>query len=128
VLFAFSGIVVAFGAAVFGAGNCDYLLGDGLMLLGVFCAAVYSVFSRATLLGHGPLFVTALAMSFAVVVLLPVVALSHSAIAVPSFSRKGWMALVLLGTVGGTLQFEASVGLDRSDGPSLTYSRSSTLL
>jgi drug/metabolite transporter (DMT)-like permease len=105
VLLAFSGIVVAFGAAAFGAGNSNYLLGDGLMLLGVFCAAVYSVFSRATLLRQGPLFVTALAMSFAVVALLPVVVLSHGGIPVPSFSRKGWMAVVLLGTIGGTLQF-----------------------
>jgi drug/metabolite transporter (DMT)-like permease len=105
VLLAFSGIVVAFGAAAFGTGNSNYLLGDGLMLMGVFCGAVYSVFSRATLLRHGPLFVTALAMSFAVVAMLPIVALSHGGIPVPSFSSKGWTAVVLLGTIGGVLQF-----------------------
>ena len=47
---AFCGIVVAFGAAAFGDGNAGSLKGDGLMLLGVLCAAIYSVFGRATLM------------------------------------------------------------------------------
>jgi drug/metabolite transporter (DMT)-like permease len=105
VLLAFSGILVAFGAAAFGPGNSNHLYGDGLMLLGVLCAAVYSVFSRATLMRHGPLFVTALAMAFAVAALLPVVALIQRDIALPAFSFKGWMAVVFLGTIAGTLQF-----------------------
>jgi drug/metabolite transporter (DMT)-like permease len=102
---AFSGIVVAFGAAAFGHDNRDYMIGDGLMLLGVLCAALYSVFSRPTLMRHGPLFVTALAMAFAVAALLPVVAFREGGLALPPFSPKGWMAVVFLGTVAGTLQF-----------------------
>ena len=104
VLLAFTGIIVAFGAAAFGRGNADHLFGDGLMLLGVLCAAIYSVFSRATLMRHGPLFVTALAMAFAVAALLPVVALGHG-LALPDFSAKGWVAVLFLGTVAGTVQF-----------------------
>jgi drug/metabolite transporter (DMT)-like permease len=105
VFLAFSGIVVAFGAAAFGRDNSDYLVGDGLMLLGVLCAAVYSVFSRATLMRHGPLFVTASAMVFAVAVLVPVVAFHGGGLAPPALSPKGWMAVVFLGTIAGTVQF-----------------------
>ena len=105
VFLAFSGIVVAFGAAAFGRGNSDYLVGDGLMLLGVLCAAVYSVFSRATLMRYGPLFVTALAMAFAVAGLLPVVAFHGGGLALPALSPNGWMAVVFLGTIAGTVQF-----------------------
>jgi drug/metabolite transporter (DMT)-like permease len=105
VFLAFSGIVVAFGAAAFGGDNADYLVGDGLMLLGVLCAAIYSVFSRATLMRHGPLFVTALAMTFAVAALLPVVAFYGDGLALPALSCKGWMAVVFLGTIAGTVQF-----------------------
>ena len=105
VFLAFSGIVVAFGAAAFGRDNFDYLVGDGLMLLGVLCAAVYSVFSRATLMRHGPLFVTASAMVFAVAVLVPVVAFHGGGLALPALSPKGWMAVVFLGTIAGTVQF-----------------------
>jgi drug/metabolite transporter (DMT)-like permease len=105
VLLAFSGIVVAFGAAAFGRDNSDYLVGDGLMLLGVLCAAIYSVFSRTTLTRHGPLFVTALAMAFAVAALLPVVAFHGRGLVFPALSAKGWMAVVFLGTIAGTVQF-----------------------
>ena len=105
VALAFSGITVAFGAAAFRRDNSSALLGDGLMLVGVLCAAVYSVFSRATLMRHGPLFVTALAMAFAVAALLPIVAFRQPAIALPAFSPQGWMALLFLGTIAGTVQF-----------------------
>ncbi len=105
VCLAFSGIVVAFGKAAFGHDNPDHLIGDGLMLLGVLCAAVYSVFSRATLMRHGPLFVTALAMAFAIAALLPVVAFHQGGLALPALSPGGWMAVVFLGTIAGTVQF-----------------------
>jgi drug/metabolite transporter (DMT)-like permease len=105
VFLAFSGIVVAFGKAAFGHDNPDHLIGDGLMLLGVLCAAVYSVFSRATLMRHGPLFVTALAMAFAVAALLPVVAFHQGGLALQALSPGGWMAVVFLGTIAGTVQF-----------------------
>jgi drug/metabolite transporter (DMT)-like permease len=105
VLLAFSGIAVAFGTAAFGAAGAEYLLGDGLMLAGALCAAVYSVFSRPTLTRHGPLFVTALAMVFAVAALLPFVALKHGLTALPAFSRSGWLMILFLGTIAGAVQF-----------------------
>ncbi|MCW5687725.1 MAG: DMT family transporter [Pseudolabrys sp.] len=103
VLLAFCGIVVAFGAAAFGQGAAS-IAGDGLMLLGVLCAAVYSVFSRATLMRHGPIFVTALAMIFAVIALAPVMAV-QGAFSLPAFSTKGWIAVIFLGSIAGTVQF-----------------------
>lgn len=102
---AFCGILVAFGAAAFGSGTEGSLNGDGLMLLGVFCAAIYSVFGRATLMRHGALFVTALGMAFAVIALLPVVAVLHGGLALPSFSFNGWIAVIFLGSISGAVQF-----------------------
>ena len=105
VVLAFSGIIVAFGTAAFGRGSSDYLVGDGLMLLGVLCAAIYSVFSRATLMRHGPVFVTALAMAFAVAALLPFVGLHRGLSTLPAFSHKGWIAVLFLGTIADAVQF-----------------------
>ena len=104
VLLAFCGIVVAFGAAAFGQGAAS-IAGDGLMLLGVLCAAVYSVFSRATLMRHGPIFVTALAMIFAVIALVPAMAVQGGLAGLPAFSAKGWIAVIFLGSIAGTVQF-----------------------
>ncbi|MGN6571580.1 MAG: DMT family transporter [Pseudolabrys sp.] len=101
---AFCGILIAFGAAAF-HGNAGSLKGDGLMLLGVFCAAIYSVFGRATLMKHGALFVTALGMAFAVAALLPVIAIEQGGLALPAFTAKGWVAVVFLGTIAGAGQF-----------------------
>ena len=102
---AFCGIVVAFGAAAFGDGNAGSLKGDGLMLLGVFCAAIYSVFGRATLLKHGALFVTAMGMVFAVAALAPVIAIEQGGLALPVFTPKGWIAVIFLGSIAGAGQF-----------------------
>jgi drug/metabolite transporter (DMT)-like permease len=105
VALAFFGIVVAFGPAAFGRDDTGSLVGDGLMLLGVMCAAIYSVFSRATLTRHGPLFVTAFAMAFAVAALLPFVAAGATGLSLPAFSASGWLAVIFLGTVAGAVQF-----------------------
>lgn len=104
VLLAFSGIALAFGAAAF-AGSGGTPVGDALMLVGVLCAAVYSVFARETLMRHGPLLVTALGMTCAVIVLVPVMVVRHGAAVAPSFSASGWLAVFFLGTVAGALQF-----------------------
>lgn len=104
VLLAFSGILVAFGAAAAGRDETSYLYGDGLMLASALCAAVYSVFSRPILMRLGPLFVTAMGMASAVLVLFPVI-LAGSGFVLPALSLKGWVAVVFLGTVAGTLQF-----------------------
>jgi len=53
---------------------------------------------------HGALFVTVVAMAFAVVALLPVVAF-RGGFTVPAFSPSGWVAVIFLGTIAGTLQF-----------------------
>jgi drug/metabolite transporter (DMT)-like permease len=120
VALAFCGIVVAFGSAAFGHGPSGSIAGDGLMLLGVFCAAVYSVFSRATLMRHGALFVTALAMTFAVAVLLPVMTFEHGGLAVPAFTAKGWGAVVFLGTIAGAVQFSLFMWALRWLAPTVT--------
>lgn len=104
VLLAFSGIALAFGAAAF-SGDGGTPVGDALMLAGVLCAAVYSVFARATLMRHGPLLVTALGMACAVIVLVPVMVVRHGAAVGPSLSASGWLAVLFLGTVAGALQF-----------------------
>jgi drug/metabolite transporter (DMT)-like permease len=105
VLLAFSGIAVAFGAAALERNNGSYLVGDGLMLLSGLCAAIYSVFGRSTLMRHGPLFVTALAMVFAVAALAPVIVVKGTGTTLPVFSFRGWMAILFLGSVAGALQF-----------------------
>ncbi|MDX2202079.1 MAG: DMT family transporter [Hyphomicrobiaceae bacterium] len=120
VALAFSGVAVAMGTAAFGRANADYPIGDGLMLLGVLCAAVYSVFSRATLMRHGPIFVTALAMAIAVAVLLPIVGLLQGAAAWPAFTMRGWLAVVFLGTVAGTVQFSLFMWALRALPPTTT--------
>ena len=102
---AFCGIVVAFGAAAFGDGNAGSLKGDGLMLLGVLCAAIYSVFGRATRMTHGALFVTAMGMVFAVAALAPVIAIEQGGLALPVFTPKGWIAVIFLGSIAGAGQF-----------------------
>lgn len=101
---AFAGIAVVFGPAALAGAGAGYLAGDALMLLGAFSAALYSVFGRPMLAQHGALFVTALAMVFGVLSLLPLAALG-GAVELPSFSREGWIAVVFLGTCGGALQF-----------------------
>lgn len=105
VTLALAGIVVAFGRTAFGADQGGSPLGDGLMLLSVLCAAVYSVFSRPTLGRHGAIFVTALAMAFAVAALAPYVWYANGGFAPPSFTPGGWIAVVFLGTVAGAVQF-----------------------
>lgn len=105
VVLTFGGIAVAFGADAFRHVEAGYLRGDGLMLLGVFFAAVYSVFSRPVLMRHGPLFVTALGMAFAVAALFPVVTVMNGGFVLPSFNIDGWLALMFLGTIAGALQF-----------------------
>lgn len=100
----FLGIAIAFGPAAFAHGNGSHFHGDALMLLGGLCAALYSVFSRPTLMRHGPLFVTALGMAFAVTALAPVI-LVKTGPEIPTFTTRGWLAVLFLGSVAGTLQF-----------------------
>lgn len=102
---AFAGIAVVFGPEALRVTGSDYLLGDGLMLLGALSAAVYSVFGRTTLGRHGPMFVMALAMVFGVLALFPLAFARDAVAGMPAFTRQGWLALLFLGTLGGAIQF-----------------------
>lgn len=105
VVIAFIGVAIVFGPAAFGEAAGGALRGDVYMLLGVFCAALYSVFSRESLRAHGPLFVTALAMMFGALALLGLSIVTDVGPALPSLTPTGWMAVLFLGTFAGALQF-----------------------
>ncbi|MEM7633477.1 MAG: DMT family transporter [Pseudomonadota bacterium] len=105
VAIAFAGIAIVFGPAAMNVSPDGTLFGDAAMLLGVFCAALYSVFSRASLMKHGPLFVTAIAMMFGALALLVLSLVTTGVPGVPGFSTKGWIAVVFLGTFAGAIQF-----------------------
>jgi drug/metabolite transporter (DMT)-like permease len=54
---------------------------------------------------HGPLFVTAVRMAFAVAALLPVIAVGQGGLALPAFMAKRWIAPIFLGAIAGAVQF-----------------------
>jgi drug/metabolite transporter (DMT)-like permease len=105
VALAFTGIVVVFGPEAYGGKVSSYLMGDGLMLLGAFSAAIYSVFGRPLFGKYGPMFVMVLAVVFGVLALLPLAFASGRLAHWPRFSREGWLAVIFLGTVGAAIQF-----------------------
>jgi len=105
VAIAFVGIAIVFGPEALNVTSSNYFVGDTLMLLGVFCAAVYSVFSRPTLLKHGPIFVTALAMMFGALTLFLISLSSTGFKGFPNFSPNAWGAVLFLGTFAGAIQF-----------------------
>jgi drug/metabolite transporter (DMT)-like permease len=101
---AFAGVAVVFGPAALASGR-NHLLGDSLMLLGAFAAALYSVFGRPVFGRHGPMLVMTLAMGFGVTALAPLALAGGALAALRGLSPQGWLALVFLGTVGGAMQF-----------------------
>jgi drug/metabolite transporter (DMT)-like permease len=105
VVMAFLGIVVAIGPETMDLSSSGSFMGEALMMFAVLCAALYSVFSRNTLKEHGPTFVTALAMMFGVLALLPVSLFTEGMNGIPDFSTRGWMAVIFLGTIAGAVQF-----------------------
>ena len=105
VVLAFAGIAAVFGPEAMDLSTSNYFIGDGLMLLGAFSAALYSVFGRTTIARHGPLFVTTLAMVFAVLALFPWAYLYSGVTGIPEFSKEGWSAVLFLGTFAGAIQF-----------------------
>jgi drug/metabolite transporter (DMT)-like permease len=105
VALAFTGIVVVFGPEAYGGKVSSYLMGDGLMLLGAFSAAIYSVFGRPIVGKYGPMFFMVLAIVFGVLALLPPAFASGALAHWPRFSREGWLAVIFLGTVGVAIQF-----------------------
>ncbi|WP_306114468.1 MULTISPECIES: DMT family transporter [unclassified Roseovarius] len=105
VALAFAGVAVVFGPSAFGEAQAGAWRGDVYMLAGVFCAALYSVFSRSSLRAHGPLFVTALAMMFGAAALLALSLFTSGGPDWPALDPSGWAALVFLGTFAGAVQF-----------------------
>ena len=105
VALAFTGIVVVFGPEAYGGKVSSHLMGDGLMLLGTFSAAIYSVFGRPVFGKYGPMFVMVLAIIFGALALLPLAFASGTLTHLPRFSREGWLAVAYLGTVGAAFQF-----------------------
>jgi drug/metabolite transporter (DMT)-like permease len=105
VALAFAGIAVVFGPEAYAGGASTYLIGDGLMLLGAFSAAIYSTFSRPVFSAYGPMFVTAIGMVFGLLALTPIAVAKGALSGWPHFSAEGWAAVVFLGTVGGVIQF-----------------------
>ena len=105
VALAFTGIVVVFGPEAYGGKVSSYLMGDGLMLLGAFSAAIYSVFARSVIGKYGPMFVMVLAVVFGVLALLQLALASGRLAHWPRFSSEGWLAVIFLGTVGAAIQF-----------------------
>ena len=105
VALAFAGIAIVFGPEAYGGKVNRYLIGDGLMLLGAFSAAVYSAFSRPVFGAYGPMFVTAAGMVFGLLALAPLAAAHGALRGWPLFSAEGWAAVVFLGSIGGAIQF-----------------------
>ena len=105
VALAFAGIAVVFGPEAYAGKVNSYLIGDGLMLLGAFSAAIYSTFSRPVFSAYGPMFVTAIGMVFGLLALAPIAAAKGALGGWPHFSAEGWAAVVFLGTIGGVIQF-----------------------
>jgi drug/metabolite transporter (DMT)-like permease len=105
VLLAVAGIAVVFGPEAYGGKVSNYLIGDGLMLLGAFSAAIYSAFSRPVLGRHGPMFFITLAIVFGLLALLPFAIARGALTNRPHFSGEGWTAVIFIGTVGSALQF-----------------------
>jgi drug/metabolite transporter (DMT)-like permease len=105
VALAFVGIAVVFGPEAWAGNAGGYLIGDGLMLLGAFSAAVYSAFSRPVFSAYGPMFVTAIGMVFGMLALAPLAAAKGAFDGWPHLSGEAWFALVFLGTIGGVIQF-----------------------
>ncbi len=105
VALAFTGIVFVFGPEAYGGKVSSYLMGDGLMLLGAFSAAIYSVFGRPIVGKYGPMFFMVLAIVFGVLALLPLAFASGALTHWPRFSREGSLAVIFLGTVGSAIQF-----------------------
>ena len=103
---AFAGIAIVFGPAAWGGSGKSYLIGDGLMLLGAFSAAVYSAFSRPVFSAYGPTFDHGdrhgLRHAGAVAGGRP----RRAPLAACRISvAKVWLALAFLGTVGSVVQF-----------------------
>ncbi len=110
VFLAFVGVTVAVSDSLFTApAGPNQLLGDGLMLLAAFTAAVYSIFAKPYIARYGAIFFTALAMVIGVASLAVVVGYTGGLSAWPQFSPLTWGVIIFLGVVGGAIQFASFI-------------------
>lgn len=106
VILAFCGVTVAFSDALMSDdGVGDYLLGDALMLVAAFIAAIYTVFAQPYLQRYGPFVVTGLAMILGALAMATLNITIGNLTGIPSFSSSGWIAVLFLGIVGGAIQW-----------------------
>lgn len=105
VVLAFVGIVIVFGPEALAAGDSTYLVGDLLMLFGVFNSAVYIVLSKPTIAKFGAMFVTTFAMLAGVLFLFTVAFANGDLDSLPVPLLDDWLAFTFLGVIGGAVQF-----------------------
>lgn len=82
-----------------------YWLGDLFMLAAAAIAAIYSVYAKPLLTRHPALLVTCLSMAAGVLVLAPPAIWHAVETGLPSFTTRGWLAVLFLGIGGGAIQF-----------------------
>jgi len=110
VVLAFAGVTVAVSESLFDApAGGNQALGDGLMLLAALSASVYTIFAKPYIARYGAIFFTALVMAIGVASLAVVVGYDGGLVEWPDFSPINWGIVILLGIVGGAIQFAAFI-------------------
>jgi drug/metabolite transporter (DMT)-like permease len=99
------GIGLAFAEPGWAAGGGTALLGDGLLLLTGLLGAAYGLLAKRALAVHGPATVTAYAMLFGTLLVLPWALLEGLAAAVGRLDGRVLAAVVFLGVPGGAVAF-----------------------
>jgi drug/metabolite transporter (DMT)-like permease len=99
------GIGLAFAEPGWRAGGGTALLGDGLLLLTGLLGAVYGLLAKRALAVHGPATVTAYAMAFGTLLVLPWALVEGLAPAVGRLDGRVLAAVVFLGVPGGAVAF-----------------------
>jgi drug/metabolite transporter (DMT)-like permease len=99
------GIGLAFAEPGWAAGGGTALLGDGLLLLTGLLGAVYGLLAKRALTVHGPATVTAYAMLFGTLLVLPWALLEGLAPAVGRLDGRVLAAVLFLGVPGGAVAF-----------------------
>jgi drug/metabolite transporter (DMT)-like permease len=88
--------------------SADALLGNGLMVLVAICGAVYSVYAKQLLRRYTPLTVTAYAMLFGSILLLPAVILEGHPTGAAGISGNDVALILFLGICGGAVGYYLS--------------------
>ncbi len=87
----------------FGAGDLGMYFGDALMLLAALCVAIYGVLARRILRTYAAITVTAYAMLFGTLLLVPLLGLEDVGGALGNLDQQMLLLLVFLGVLGGAL-------------------------